>query len=82
MLKPLTQSAGETKLKITLLIAFLLGANIVFWLLTWVSSRQYIILLSAGLLAYGFGLRHAVDADHISAIDNTTRRLMQIGKRP
>ncbi len=34
------------------------------------------------LLAYGLGLRHAVDADHIAAIDNVTRKLMQEGKRP
>ncbi|HTY95843.1 MAG TPA: HoxN/HupN/NixA family nickel/cobalt transporter [Solirubrobacteraceae bacterium] len=33
-------------------------------------------------LAYSFGLRHAFDADHISAIDNTTRKLMDDGKRP
>lgn len=36
----------------------------------------------AGSLAYVFGLRHAFDADHISAIDDTTRYLMQRGKRP
>src|SRR5437868_4458254 len=36
----------------------------------------------AGLLAYGFGLRHAFDADHISAVDDTTRFLIQRGKRP
>jgi high-affinity nickel-transport protein len=35
-----------------------------------------------GLTAYGFGLRHAFDADHISAIDNTTRKLLADGKRP
>jgi high-affinity nickel-transport protein len=40
------------------------------------------LLLSTGLLAYGFGLRHAVDADHIAAIDNVTRKLMQDGQRP
>ncbi|CAB3809991.1 High-affinity nickel transport protein [Paraburkholderia fynbosensis] len=34
------------------------------------------------MLAYGFGLRHAVDADHIAAIDNVTRKLMQEQKRP
>jgi len=34
------------------------------------------------LLAYTFGLRHAVDADHIAAIDNVTRKLMQQGQRP
>src|SRR5271170_2093961 len=34
------------------------------------------------MLAYSFGLRHAFDADHIAAIDNVTRKLMQEGKRP
>jgi high-affinity nickel-transport protein len=34
------------------------------------------------LIAYTFGLRHAVDADHIAAIDNVTRKLMQDGKKP
>ncbi|HET9782498.1 MAG TPA: HoxN/HupN/NixA family nickel/cobalt transporter [Candidatus Dormibacteraeota bacterium] len=38
--------------------------------------------LALGGLAYTFGLRHAFDADHISAIDNTTRKLLQNGKRP
>jgi high-affinity nickel-transport protein len=37
---------------------------------------------AAGGLAYSFGLRHAFDADHISAVDDTTRYLMQRGKRP
>ena len=40
------------------------------------------MLLGTALLAYSFGLRHAVDADHIAAIDNVTRKLMQEGKRP
>jgi high-affinity nickel-transport protein len=35
-----------------------------------------------GTLAYTFGLRHAFDADHIAAIDNTTRKLLQDGQRP
>src|SRR5262245_26317656 len=38
--------------------------------------------LALGALAYSFGLRHAFDADHISAIDNTTRKLLQQGRRP
>ena len=38
--------------------------------------------LGTALLAYSLGLRHAVDADHIAAIDNVTRKLMQEGKRP
>jgi high-affinity nickel-transport protein len=40
------------------------------------------LLLGTAFLAYSFGLRHAVDADHIAAIDNVTRKLMQEGKRP
>jgi len=39
-------------------------------------------MLGTALLAYSLGLRHAVDADHIAAIDNVTRKLMQEGKRP
>jgi high-affinity nickel-transport protein len=39
-------------------------------------------LLGTAGLAYALGLRHAVDADHIAAIDNTTRKLMQAGERP
>src|SRR5258706_3816288 len=39
-------------------------------------------LLALGGLAYTFGLRHAFDADHISAIDNTTRKLLQDGRKP
>jgi high-affinity nickel-transport protein len=38
--------------------------------------------LSAGLLAYTFGLRHALDADHIAAIDNVTRKLLRDGRTP
>jgi high-affinity nickel-transport protein len=39
-------------------------------------------LAGLGTLAYTFGLRHAFDADHIAAIDNTTRKLLAQGKRP
>ena len=38
------------------------------------------ILAGLGIVAYVLGLRHGVDADHIAAIDNTTRKLMQQGK--
>lgn len=46
------------------------------------TSVKWPPLLSSGLLAYSFGLRHAVDADHLAAIDNVTRRMMADGKRP
>ena len=38
--------------------------------------------IGVGLTAYTLGLRHAFDADHIAAIDNTTRKLMSEGRRP
>src|SRR5260370_15528923 len=63
----------------TLLIAL----NIVAWMLAFAGfSLKYPALLGTALLAYTFGLRHSVDADHISAIDNVTRKLMQEDKRP
>ena len=45
-------------------------------------SRHTPALAGLGTLAYTFGLRHAFDADHIAAIDNTTRKLLHDGKRP
>jgi high-affinity nickel-transport protein len=45
-------------------------------------SARYRPLVGLGLTAYLFGLRHAFDADHIAAIDNTTRKLLGQGKRP
>jgi high-affinity nickel-transport protein len=43
---------------------------------------KYLVLAGLGIVSYVLGLRHAVDADHIAAIDNTTRKLIQQGKRP
>jgi nickel/cobalt transporter (NiCoT) family protein len=43
---------------------------------------RYPVLGGLAVLAYSFGLRHAFDADHISAIDNTTRKLLADGGRP
>ena len=45
-------------------------------------AKEYPVLLGLTLLAYGFGLRHAVDLDHLAAIDNTTRKLMHDGQKP
>jgi high-affinity nickel-transport protein len=57
-------------------------ANLAAWAWALLAFRDYPLLLGTALLAYGFGLRHAVDADHIAAIDNVTRKLMQEGQRP
>jgi high-affinity nickel-transport protein len=45
-------------------------------------GKQGVFGLGIGITAYTLGLRHAFDADHIAAIDNTTRKLMADGKRP
>jgi high-affinity nickel-transport protein len=60
----------------------LIGMNVLAWLWALTAFRQHPVLLGTALLAYGFGLRHAVDADHIAAIDNATRKLMHEKKRP
>ena len=60
----------------------LIAANIAAWAWALMAFRDYPILLGTAMLAYSFGLRHAFDADHIAAIDNVTRKLMQEGKRP
>ena len=58
----------------------LAGFGVLFLL---VAPRYSSVLgIGVGLTAWGFGLRHAFDADHIAAIDNTTRKLMADGKRP
>ncbi|MDR5739641.1 HoxN/HupN/NixA family nickel/cobalt transporter [Caballeronia sp. LZ019] len=64
------------------LLAGLVAFNILAWVWALVAFRHYPLLLGTSMLAYSLGLRHAVDADHIAAIDNVTRKLMQQGKRP
>src|ERR1700685_1509806 len=60
----------------------LLVFNGAAWLSAILAFRHFPVLLGTAFLAYSFGLRHAVDADYIAAIDNVTRKLMQEGKRP
>jgi high-affinity nickel-transport protein len=62
--------------------AAVLALHAIGWGLFLYYSGQYRPLVGLGLTAYLFGLRHAFDADHIAAIDNTTRKLLQQGKRP
>src|SRR3979409_996123 len=56
--------------------------HIVGWGLLFAVAAGQPTILALGGLAYTFGLRHAFDADHISAIDNTTRKLLQDGHKP
>jgi high-affinity nickel-transport protein len=60
----------------------LIGANLGAWAWAFFAFRQAPVLLGTALLAYGLGLRHAADVDHIAAIDNVTRKLVQEGQRP
>jgi nickel/cobalt transporter (NiCoT) family protein len=75
-------SPGETRSKIIAIYGLLAVANVGAWVLAFAAFANRPLLLGTALLAYTFGLRHAVDADHISAIDNVTRKLMQTGKQP
>src|SRR5271170_5828981 len=79
--RTLRQSAALRR-RITAIYALLILANLAVWAWAVLVFRDQPILIGTALLAYGFGLRHAVDADHIAAIDNVTRKLMQEGKRP
>lgn len=74
-------------------LASMLGAILALHLIGWltlvllVAPAQYSLGgkafgVGVGLTAYTLGLRHAFDADHIAAIDNTTRKLMNDGQRP
>ncbi len=70
------------KRRVAGVFGLLAAANVAAWLWALVAFRDYPLLLGTAALAYSFGLRHAFDADHIAAIDNVTRKLMQEGKRP
>ncbi|MHB1665055.1 MAG: HoxN/HupN/NixA family nickel/cobalt transporter [bacterium] len=70
------------KQRVILLYAFLISYLLISVLILIDRSQAFPTLLSLGALAFFFGLKHAMDADHIAAIDNTTRKLMNDGKRP
>ncbi|GAC1400692.1 MAG: HoxN/HupN/NixA family nickel/cobalt transporter [Chloroflexota bacterium] len=76
------EAPSDLKRRLIGIYTLLIGFNIAVWGTLLLSSARYGVLLSLAPIAYGFGLRHAVDPDHIAAIDNTTRKLMQDGKRP
>jgi high-affinity nickel-transport protein len=78
----LGEENGHQRRQTAWLYALLLTFNLAAWVAAFVAFRGYPLLMGSCLLAYSFGLRHAVDADHIAAIDNVTRKLMQSGQRP
>ncbi|HEY4546834.1 MAG TPA: HoxN/HupN/NixA family nickel/cobalt transporter [Pedomonas sp.] len=68
--------------RIITLLAALIAVNIAAWIWAFSVFADNPVMLGTALLAWSLGLRHAVDADHIAAIDNVTRKLMQDGQRP
>ena len=64
------------------IILSLILVNVIIWAAVGVVLRFHTSLASTALLSYTLGLRHALDADHISAIDLMTRRLIASGQRP
>ena len=70
------------KIQIATIFAALITITALGFIATFVIGTIAVVLAGLGIVAYVFGLRHGVDADHIAAIDNTTRKLMQEGKRP
>src|SRR5271157_1288788 len=70
------------KVAIVTVYGAIAAATTVGFLLLLVVARSFALFLPLGVLSYTLGLRHGVDADHISAIDNTTRKLLQQKQRP
>lgn len=64
------------------IITLLILVNLLAWLIAGIVLHFHPTLVSTTVLSYTLGLRHALDADHISAIDLMTRRLLATGQRP
>ncbi len=75
-------SLARVRCASTLTILMLLLINAIAWIAALLVFHHLPVLLGTALLAWTFGLQHALDADHISAIDNVMRKLMQEGQRP
>lgn len=73
---------GKLRGKLIALYAALIAGNLLAWGWALAVFHDQPVLLGTALLAYTLGLRHAFDADHIAAIDNVTRKLMQEDKPP
>ena len=70
------------KIKIATLYSLIVVATISGFIASTIIGKLSALLAGLGVIAYVFGLRHGVDADHIAAIDNTTRKLMQENQHP
>ena len=78
----MTRFSSTARQKVGAMYVALALINILAWTWAWIVLRASPALIGTAFIAYSFGLRHAMDADHIAAIDNVTRKLMNDGKRP
>jgi nickel/cobalt transporter (NiCoT) family protein len=74
--------SANQRAKIVAIYLLLFAINVAAWVWAALALSGRPAVLGTAFLAYVLGLRHAVDADHIAAIDNVVRKLMQEGKRP
>ncbi|KAI1655064.1 NicO-domain-containing protein [Daldinia decipiens] len=79
---PLPGRLKALPLPVVQIIGALVFANMVIWAAVGVVLHYYPTMITPAVLSYTLGLRHALDADHISAIDLMTRRLIASGQRP
>jgi nickel/cobalt transporter (NiCoT) family protein len=79
---PFDDRPSRAKTKVAITYVLLLAGNLGAWAWALIAFTDRPALLGIAFLAYLFGLRHAFDADHIAAIDNVVRKLMQQGKAP
>ena len=77
-----SHSSDGFRVRLIGVLSVLIAANIAVWIWTLIAFAGQPLLVGTAVLAYSLGLRHALDADHIAAIDNVTRKLMQDGERP
>ncbi|HYY30045.1 MAG TPA: HoxN/HupN/NixA family nickel/cobalt transporter [Chthoniobacterales bacterium] len=82
MKTPQISVSGALRSRVLGFYGFLGCFNAAAWAWAVFAFHDKPVLLGTAILAYTFGLRHAVDADHIAAIDNVTRKLLQENKRP
>ena len=77
----MTARIGKIRLRATALVSSLLLMSAFLWALSFLAFDGNRSLLALASLAFVFGLRHAMDADHIAAIDSITRRLLYDGRQ-
>src|SRR5271166_77485 len=68
--------------RVAAVFGLLVAVTVAAWIWASCAFRGNTVLLGTAIVAFTLGLRHAADADHIAAIDNVTRKLMQDGHRP